>query len=368
MTPNIFSRKLKRFLTITVAAAALIAGTLQITANAQQDERLSLVDIVVALRSKKATLPERNKILADATRQRGITFSATPQIEAELTAAGADADLIAAIREKSVIIKTSAPKTPAQGPDASFYQKRGQASAAKGDFTTALTDLNIAALMEPNNSSIYMDRGLINFNLKDFEATTADYTKVIELDDKNAKAYFNRALSLEVLGRVDEAYKDFKKAAELDPANMAAKASVKRIDDDRAAKAAELLAEQKPPVQETAAEQPEKTPADDVAEASTKPEFVSLGTLSPSDAITLARPVYPALAKNMRMTGKITVAVELNENGDVEHAEATDGPRILREAAETAARKSKFKPAKWKGQPIKARGFVVYNFTPNGAE
>jgi TonB family protein len=368
MTPNSFSTKVKKFLTVTVAAAALLAGFLQITAKAQQeDDRLSLVDIVVALRSKKATIAERNKILADAARQRGITFSATPQIESELTAAGADADLIAAIREKSVIIKTAAAKPQQEAPDASFYQKRGQASAAKGDFKTALTDFNIAALMAPDTASIYMDRGLVNFNLKDFEATTADYTKAIELDDKNAKAYFNRALSLEVLGKVDEAYTDFKKAAELDPANMAAKASVKRIDDDRAAKAAELQAKQNPPVPEPSVQPQEETKAA-VSEPLAKPEFVSLGTLSRADAIALVMPVYPALAKNMRLTGKITVAIELDEKGEVTRAEATEGQRVLRQAAEDAARKSKFKPANWQGQPVKARGFVVYNFTANGSE
>ncbi len=363
MTPNDFSTKAKRFLTITVAAAALLTGCLQFTANAQdqQDERLSLVDIVVALRSKKATLPERNKILADATRQRGITFSATPQIEAELTAAGADAGLIAAIREKGVVLKAAAAKPQVEAPDASFYQKRGQASAAKGDFKTALTDFNIAALMAPDTASIYMDRGLVNFNLKDYEATTADYSKAIELDPTNAKAYFNRALSLEVLGKVDEAYADFKKSVQLDPANMAAKASIKRIDDDRAAKAAELQAENSPPAQQ-------EEPKAEVVETPVKPEFISLGTLSQSDAITLAKPVYPALAKSMRMTGKITVAVEMDESGDVTEAEATEGPRILRDAAENAARKSKFKPATWQGQPIRSRGFVVYNFTANGSE
>lgn len=365
MTPNYFSTKVKRSLAITIAAAALVTGCFQFIATAQDqpDERLSLVDIVVALRSKKATLPERNKILSDATRQRGITFSATPQIEAELTAAGADAELIAAIREKGVVIKTAAAKPQVEAPDASFYQKRGQASAAKGDFKTALTDFNIAALMAPDTASIYMDRGLVNFNLKDYVATTADYTQAIELDATNPKAYFNRALSLEVLGKVDEAYNDFKKAVELDPANMAAKASIKRIDDVRAAEAADLQAKQSPPVQS------EREPKTEVVETPpVKPEFVSVGTLSAADAINMARPTYPALAKNMRITGRITVAVEVDEKGEVTHAEASEGPRILRDAAENAARKSKFKPAMWQGQPISSRGFVVYNFTVNGSE
>ncbi len=347
-----------RLLTIAIVAAAFISGVLALPAAAQQDDKLSLVDIVVALRSKKATLPERNKILTDATRQRGITFSSTSQIESELTAAGADADLIKAIREKSVIIKVSAPIQAA--PDGSFFQKRGLASAAAGDFKSALTDFNVAAELSPNESSIYMDRGLTNFNLKDYDATIADYTKVIELDNSNAKAHFNRALSLEVIGKTDEAYKDFKKSVELDPANMAAKASVKRIEDDRAEKAAALAAAQKPKVLEA----PVETKSDPKpVESAVKPEFVDAGTLSTSDAIYMATPTYSAIAKKLQAYGKVTVAVQLNEDGKVTSADAIDGPRVLRAASEDAAKKSKFNPVKWNGQSSKATAYIIYNFT-----
>jgi len=350
-----------RLLTISIVAASFICGVLALPAAAQQDDRLSLVDIVVALRSKKATLPERNKILADAARQRGITFSSTAQIESELTAAGADAELIKAIREKSTIIKASAP-APAPAPDASFFQKRGLASAAAGDFKSALTDFNVAAELSPNEPTIYMDRGLTNFNLKDYEATIADYTKAIEIDNNNAKAHFNRALSLEVLGKTDDAYKDFKKASELDPANMAAKASVKRIDDDRAEKAAALAAAQKPQV-------PEQKPVETKPiETAVKPEFVDAGSLTSADATYMAKPVYSALARQMQAFGKVTVAVELNEEGKVINADAIDGPRVLRSASEDAAKKSKFNPVKWNGQPSKAKALIIYNFTKSENE
>lgn len=367
MKPIKFSQKrpmFTRLVAISIVAAAFITGIFAIPAAAQQDDKLSLVDIVVALRSKKATLPERNKILADATRVRGITFSATPQIESELTAAGADAELIKAIREKSTIIKVSAPVQAA--PDASFFQKRGLSSAAAGDFRSALTDFNVAAELSPNEPSIYMDRGLTNFNLKDYEATISDYTKAIELDGNIAKAYFNRALSLEVLGKTDDAYKDFKKALELDPANIAAKASVKRIDDERAEKAAAIAAAQKPKVPE---QQPELVPAETKpVEPAVKPEFVEYGTLNSSDAIYMAKPTYSDLARKMRAFGKVTVSVELNEEGKVTSANAIDGPRTLHSASEDAAKRSKFNPVKWNGQPSKAKAFIIYNFTQPGNE
>src|SRR5690606_31556518 len=114
--------------------------------------------------------------------------------------------------------------------------------------------------------------------------------------------------------------------------------------------------------------QPTEEAKTEISEPAVKPEFVSVGTLSQSDAITLARPVYPPLARNMRLAGKVTVAIELDEKGEVKRAEASEGPRLLRDAAEDAARKSKFKPATWQGQPIRAHGFIVYNFTANGSE
>ncbi|MEO6052158.1 MAG: hypothetical protein ABIP78_12625 [Pyrinomonadaceae bacterium] len=51
---------------------------------------MSLADILIALRSKKATLPDRNKILTDAVQTKGTTFSMTPEIEKELAGTGAD--------------------------------------------------------------------------------------------------------------------------------------------------------------------------------------------------------------------------------------------------------------------------------------
>src|ERR1051325_9805762 len=112
------------------------------TANAQ----LSLADILIALRSKKVTLPERNKILTDAVLSRGITFSLTPEIEKELEATGADKDLIDSIRKKSMIVNTAAVVNPPTQvkpnpvvvstpppPDFNFYLNRAQASSQKGD-------------------------------------------------------------------------------------------------------------------------------------------------------------------------------------------------------------------------------------------
>ena len=75
------------------------------TTFSQTPAQLSLADILIALRSKKVTLVERNKILTDAVMVRGITFALTPEIEKELAGGGADGALIDAIRQKSPVVK-----------------------------------------------------------------------------------------------------------------------------------------------------------------------------------------------------------------------------------------------------------------------
>lgn len=73
-------------------------------------------------------------------------------------------------------------------------------------------------------------------------------------------------------------------------------------------------------------------------------------------------PVYPTMAKNMRVAGIVRVDLILDEQGDVLSAEA-QGPEVLKRAAMDAVRKWKFKPVMKDGQPTKASGFINFNFS-----
>ena len=73
-------------------------------------------------------------------------------------------------------------------------------------------------------------------------------------------------------------------------------------------------------------------------------------------------PVYPQVAKTMRTTGIVKVEVTVSETGDVTQVQKTSGPSLLQGAAKDAIRKWKFKPFVRDGQPVKAVGFVNFNF------
>ena len=74
-------------------------------------------------------------------------------------------------------------------------------------------------------------------------------------------------------------------------------------------------------------------------------------------------PIYPPAARNMRSTGVVKVEVTINETGDVSEVQKTSGPALLQTAAKDAVRKWKFKPFTRDGQPVKATGFVNFNFS-----
>ena len=356
-TANIFKNyRASRFL-LSFFALSMLVSALAVSAGAQSPQ-LSLADLLIGLRSKKLTLTERNKILTDAVRQRGVTFTISPEIEKELATTGADAGLLAAIRSKGQPAKPAATPTPAPKPvatpiptptppDSSFYQKRADASMVKGEFDSALVDYNRAVELKADDPLLFVGRGRTHFNLKSYDLSVKDFDKAVELNPNAAIAFLNRGASFEKLGNKEKALADYQRAATLDNSNETAKAEAKRLQDEFAMAAAA-----------------KSVPAP--LTANVKPEFLNLGNLSAANAVRMVTPVYSAIAQRSAIEGRVTVEVEINAEGNVVSAKATSGHAMLRSAAEDAAKKSKFKPAMFNNEPIKAIGSITYNFALRG--
>lgn len=89
---------------------------------------------------------------------------------------------------------------------------------------------------------------------------------------------------------------------------------------------------------------------------------VSKGVLNGS-ALSLPQPPYPPIARAARQSGSVAVQVVIDTEGNVISASAVSGPPLLRQAAQDAARRARFKPTLLSGQPVKASGVITYNFT-----
>ena len=79
-------------------------------------------------------------------------------------------------------------------------------------------------------------------------------------------------------------------------------------------------------------------------------------------AISKPQPAYPALAREARAQGQVTVKILIGEDGRVASAEAVSGHPLLHEAAVGAARLARFSPTLVSGQPVKVESVITYNF------
>ena len=79
-------------------------------------------------------------------------------------------------------------------------------------------------------------------------------------------------------------------------------------------------------------------------------------------ALSLPRPVYPSTARAKRASGTVNVQVLIDETGNVIHACAVDGAKLLHRVSEISAYGAKFEPTFLDGKPVKVNGIIVYKF------
>lgn len=93
-----------------------------------------------------------------------------------------------------------------------------------------------------------------------------------------------------------------------------------------------------------------------------KKNIIASGGVVNGKATSLVKPQYSAAAKAVKASGAVNVQVTIDEKGNVISASAVSGHQLLRQAAEQAARASKFTPTFLTGQAVKVTGVIIYNF------
>ncbi|MCS6874254.1 MAG: energy transducer TonB [Pyrinomonadaceae bacterium] len=96
-------------------------------------------------------------------------------------------------------------------------------------------------------------------------------------------------------------------------------------------------------------------------QSTTKEETIKVGSLV-EYAIKKVSPVYPAVAKQLKISGLVRVEVIVDESGKVTTIKSVSGHPILQTAAVEAIKKWEFKPFTKEGRHVRAEGFVILNF------
>jgi len=74
-------------------------------------------------------------------------------------------------------------------------------------------------------------------------------------------------------------------------------------------------------------------------------------------------PRYPPMAKKAGAVGLVRVHVVVDENGKVIEVSGSEGPMLLRQVAEDAARQWYFEGIAGPGQQVRFTGYIDFNFT-----
>jgi hypothetical protein len=107
---------------------------------------------------------------------------------------------------------------------------------------------------------------------------------------------------------------------------------------------------------------PEPTPALPVttAPAASEPQLVSAGSLSGRETKRVS-PSYPQMAKSHNVTGTVRVFAIVDENGKI-WITNSEGPTLLRAAAEDAAKSWVFPPSIFNNRPARIAGYIDFEF------
>jgi len=91
-----------------------------------------------------------------------------------------------------------------------------------------------------------------------------------------------------------------------------------------------------------------------------EPQLITTGSLSGRESKRVT-PVYPSLAKTHNVTGTVRVFAIVDENGKI-WITNSEGPTMLRAAAEEAARGWIFPPSTANGKPVRLVGYLDFDF------
>ena len=79
--------------------------------------------------------------------------------------------------------------------------------------------------------------------------------------------------------------------------------------------------------------------------------------------MTKVTPAYPPLAKQARVTGTVSLAVDIGKDGVVLNVELISGHPLLADAAISAVKQWVYKPTLLNGEPVEVSTMVDINFT-----
>lgn len=100
------------------------------------------------------------------------------------------------------------------------YLIRADIESNRGNWDSALTDMEEAVRLYPDEPGLYINRAFIRYNTDNYLGAMSDYNYALQLDPNNMAALFNRALLRFEVKDLINAKKDFSSVLSLNPQNF----------------------------------------------------------------------------------------------------------------------------------------------------
>jgi len=245
----------------------------------------------------------------------------------------------------------------AMKPIAPYYNNLGEAESKLGNVLDAVHAYRNAAQLDPEKAwQYYFNIGAVETNAGDFNAANAAYDDAIRADPSFSRPYYFKALNLlgnsqTVRGQADvppEARTLFEKYLELSPDGPYADVCHRAID---------FIARGITP---TYRQRERKD------RHSTLPESQTYESVPPGEVdefvIRKFQPVYPALARDARIQGTVTLLAVIEKDGSIASLDVLSGNPFLVEAALGAVKGWKYRPFKVVGILAIVQSQIQANF------
>lgn len=113
----------------------------------------------------------------------------------------------------SIIYEVSAEENT----DALTYIRQASARFQQKNFQGAISSLDEAISLYPNNPQLYLNRGFIKHFMHDYDSALFDYNKALQISPNYAYAYNNRGVLRVSLNDLSGAFADYDKALNINP-------------------------------------------------------------------------------------------------------------------------------------------------------
>jgi protein TonB len=114
----------------------------------------------------------------------------------------------------------------------------------------------------------------------------------------------------------------------------------------------------------TAAPPPPPPPPPPVVKKDTTPKRITIGgNVQQAKLVRQPKPVYPALAKQARISGVVHLAAVISSNGTIQDLKLISGHPLLVQAAMEAVKQWVYQPTLLNGEPVEVQTQIDVNFT-----